>query len=1562
MAEFLSPFSLQTTPASLLLGKSCGWIASTRELCTRFMKSRIFGPLNSLIPFTIVLFVVTLLAMGLVLYLGARRVFSPLANLTDITHRFANGDFSQRADVRSKDEIGMLGQSFNQMAEDLSTLYRSLERKVEERTRQIHTAAEVAQRITSTANLDELLNWTVQLIVDQFSFYQASIFMLDQRGRFAVLQASYGPAAQEMLARGHRLETGSTSIIGWVTANKQPRVASDVSDDPVHFKNELLPETRSEVGIPISLGNLVLGALDVQSTAPDAFGPDTIVMLQLIASQIAVAIQNVGLLQTTHVDFQDLERLQRSSSEIVAAESKSEALQTLARILGGAPYSALVLSLRGNQLEPEGLIQDDKGALSRIHTAVHMLEERLGELMGALAEGPILGDTDFPSLPVAVSQFARHLGYQAVAFLPIMGAGKLVALVAMGAHKRGINDTGIRPYANLAELAGSVLDRIKSSERQRRELSERESLTTVNQAMAESSAEIGGFFNNLHEQIRRNIGDNSFLVVLYDKATQAITIPYMYEDGRVEKIEAFPLGEGLSSILIRSGKPLLLAKDVDKSAAALGVRTLGRPPRSWMGAPMIIHGETIGGLILQDFDHEQAFDEDNFGFFVSLTNQVAAVLYNSRLLEESRARTLQLETAAEIARDISGSLNLDELLAKAVTFIRERFDFYHASIFLLDGAGEFALIREATGEAGAQMKRVGYKLAVGSKSIVGYVAGRGEPLVVSDTAKDATYYANPLLPGTRSEAAMPLKVGERIVGVMDVQSAHPYAFGSDNLRTLRILADQLSVAVVNSELFAETQEHLSQHRLLHHITTSAASGTTLEEALESAVTGLQVTLGGDRVAIMLMDREKKTLEVKAAAGYSEDILHLRVPLGSGITGWAAAHRRALRVDNVSEDPRYIQASANSSSELAIPLLYRNEVLGVLNAESEQAAAYTQDDEEMLGTLGGSLAAIIANARLLEQIRAQADRERTIYEITSKIRRSTNMETILSTTVSELTKAVGARQARIQIVADARRGQWQPKGRRGMTMNQPAPKGLASPGGNGSTRVYENWRERFVRPMLFGALGFGLIALILGLTTAQGVVQNAVFVISYVLLMAVTFLQFPYWARIGVFLLIVYGLALSELFSTGILGDSVFFFLALVMFATLMLSPQAGAVSLLLTLFTLGIVGWLVQSGGFRLLSPNPMIAHTADWLSTGATTLLFSITFILGLRQLQIEFVGAQTKSAEMLQALDRERALLEKRVEARTVQLTAVNAVGSVANSILNPQELAGRVANLITDQFGYYYTALFLVDETGEQAWLYSATGEAGRLLKENKHHLRVGGNSMVGMAISTAKARVALDVGAEPVRFQNPLLPYTRSEIALPLTVGNRVLGALDVQSTKAGAFGQQEIDTLQGMANQVGIALENARLFEESQKSLEEIQAIQRQYILDAWRPLSGNENLDYKLGDEDLPPNTYRLEVPLAVRDEVIGRINLAGESDWTPEQRNLVETVSSQAALALENARLVEQSQTAAMREHQLAEITGKVWGSTTIEGILQTALNELGHALELSEATIELKMDTDDQ
>jgi GAF domain-containing protein len=641
----------------------------------------------------------------------------------------------------------------------------------------------------------------------------------------------------------------------------------------------------------------------------------------------------------------------------------------------------------------------------------------LSDVESIFQAGPIQVDLRVASsLPPPLTAYPRQLGCKAAAYVPILQKGQLRGLVLIGSHDgQPLTEEVVNAFVRTIWLTANAMD-VPSSQVEPVNEGGDAGARAINALAASTTSveDLRSFYQLIHDQVRSVVGNYGFVIALYDQRTNSINIPYLYEDNSFSSIDSFPLGEGLTSILIRTREPLMLVEDTERRAIAMGAKIAGKPAMSWLGVPLLARGEAIGAIIIQDLEHEHSFDENDLRFMVTVANQVSGAIHNVILINESKKSALQFETAAEIARDISSSLDLDELLEKAVELIRSRFDFYHAAIFLKDLPGESVVIREATGDAGAQLKRAGHKLGIGSKSVVGFVAGHGEPLIVNDTARDTTYYANPLLPETRAEAALPLKVGDRIVGVLDVQSKQAYAFSDDNLRTLQILADQLAIAVVNSELFAETQEHLAQHRLLHHITTTAASGTTLDEALQSAVNGLQVTLGGDRVSILLADREKKMLEVRAAVGYASDVFELRVPIGNGITGWAAAHRRTLRVNNVLLDTRYIEGSPNTRSEMAIPLLYRSELLGVLNVESEQLSAYAENDEELLGTLGGSLAAIIANARLLEQIRAQAERERVLFEISDKIRRTTDMETILTTTVSELTRAVGASSAKIRL--------------------------------------------------------------------------------------------------------------------------------------------------------------------------------------------------------------------------------------------------------------------------------------------------------------------------------------------------------------------------------------------------------------------------------------------------------------------------------------------------------------------------------------------------------------------
>ncbi|MBX3038227.1 MAG: GAF domain-containing protein [Anaerolineales bacterium] len=943
---------------------------------------------------------------------GVSRFIQPLQSLADSARRFTDGDWTQRVEISSNDEVGVIANSFNHMAGQLGEVYQSLEKKVDERARQIRTAAEVAQNVTTTLNLDDMLNKTTELLVQEFGFYQASIFLIDRGGKYADFKSGSGPATKELFNKKYRLEVGSASIIGWVAAKNQARITSNVSEDPLHLRNELLPETKSEATVPISLGNLVLGVLDVQSTQAAEFSPDTVVMLQTLASQIASAIQTTGLIEASQINFQEMERLYRSSRLIAEANNESEILNVGGQILRNAPYPIVVFKVEKDLLRVIASADTTRNVaeIEGLPTPIKVQPE---EIYDYLLRGVANANLIDSHTPKVFKDLIHNLDLMGAVFIPVRRGNTLASIMMIGSRQQTLSNTSIQPYINLADLMSVALERAGAVKETSKHLHEVEALASINDLIS-SAADMQSFYHDLLAKIKQIIGDYNLIVALYDEKSNSISIPFSYENGQVISIDSFPLGEGLTSILIRTRQPLMIVEDTERKLAQLGAKIAGKPAKSWMGAPMLVHNNPIGALIIQDLDREQVFNEDDLKFFTTLAGQVAGVIHNAALLDESQRRALQLETAAEIARDISGSLDLDELLVKAVGLIRERFNFYHAAIFLLDLPGEFAVIREATGEAGAQMKRAGHKIGVGSKSIVGFVTGRGETLVVNDTSKDATYYANPLLPDTRAEAAIPLRVGDRILGALDVQSTKPYSFSEDNLRSLQILADQLAVAVANTELFAETQEHLSQHRLLHHITSTAASGSTLEEALESAVKGLQVTLGGDRVTILLVDREKKMLEVKASVGYAEDVTATNVEIGKGVTGWVAAHRRPLRIRDVNEDPRYIKFSPNTKSELAVPLIYRNEVLGVLNVESEQVDAYTENDEEMLGTLGGSLAAVIANARLFEQIRAQSERERLVYDITSKIRRSTDIQSILMTTASEITRVTGARFTKIQV--------------------------------------------------------------------------------------------------------------------------------------------------------------------------------------------------------------------------------------------------------------------------------------------------------------------------------------------------------------------------------------------------------------------------------------------------------------------------------------------------------------------------------------------------------------------
>ncbi|KAA3643466.1 MAG: GAF domain-containing protein [Chloroflexi bacterium] len=993
---------------SELVAARASWLPSLNiGFTTKIPQAQLVEQINTLAPFTLLLVGGTLVLAGLLVWVGTRSLTNPVSHITEATQAFAEGDWTRRAEVTRDDEVGLLAHSFNQMAEQLSDLYGSLQSRVDQRTDQIITASQIAQAATSANSLDTLLNRTVNLIVERFHQYHAAIFLIDEAGENAVLYEATGPEGRSLKAQGYKIPTNSPSIISWVSRNNTPRVVSNTATDDLHLKHELLQETRSELAVPITSGDQVIGVLDIQNTNVNVFEAEFIEVLQTIASQVGTAIQNFRLLEGTEVSLQEISVLYGGSRKISQAQNADEIFQIINQTVQETTFISAVYLPRGERLALVVSEGQQPSYSTRLPSFLNISAERAQIYLNENTP-TIIRDINQPTTPIHAELLAmpQEAVCEAAAYIAISYDGNLKALMIIGSTERGMLTQGaLQPYLSLSDMAANALQRVQTLSNTEANLKNLEMLNSFSEIMATETSQ-KKIYAAIHQRLNQSLGEVDFFVALYDADHDRVSFPYAVEENETRHIEDIPLGEGLSSLVINNKEALLLVEDMENQATAMGAVVVGNPAKSWMGVPLIVADEVIGLIGLQDAEKEKRFNREDLQLVKHLATQVAGAIRSVRLVEESQRRASQLQTAADIAREASTSLDLDELLRQAVYLVLERFNFYHASVFLMDSSNEYAYVRESTGEAGRQLLTQGHRLAVGSQSVIGYVTEHGEPLVVNDVVNDPIHRFNPLLPETAAELGIPMMIGERVLGALDVQSTEAFSFTSDDVEVLQILADQLAVAVVNAQLFADTQTHLAQHRLIHEVTTVAASSTRIEESLESATQGLRETLG-DQVAILLLDAEGETLQVAASSGYDQDVLGMQIPVGEGTVGIVASERAPRLVIGRDSNQQGLLEESPVQSILAVPLIYRNELVGVLNVESEEKNAFNEQDRDILTTLSGSLSAIIVNARLTE-------RQRRLFDITSKIRRSVDMQTILQTTASELSKAVGARRTHIEV--------------------------------------------------------------------------------------------------------------------------------------------------------------------------------------------------------------------------------------------------------------------------------------------------------------------------------------------------------------------------------------------------------------------------------------------------------------------------------------------------------------------------------------------------------------------
>ncbi len=602
----------------------------------------------------------------------------------------------------------------------------------------MRTAAEIASLALTAQSLDELLQQTVSLITQRFAYYQTSIFMLDESGQYASVRAVAGNSAEQTQARDLRVVVGSRSVIGWVAAHNQPRIVGDVTQEFFYQKDELLSETRSEAAFPLSRRVVkdgpegesspqtlaIMGALDVQHNQENAFDEDAITVLQTIANQIAAAIQNYRLLETTQRNLEEVSELYRASRDMARANKVEDIRDALYRVLRVARYSALLLVIQPgatnaeDQLIPyqpdaekagtmhssfaSGLPADlpmvnllgveaslrqsgkdleTKDASGSVNTAGESTasestasESTAGENTAGESGLPFVdcqvidlgkGDaaTAAPALPGDLGAFARHLGFVSAAFIPVAQLGRLVMLFVLGSAQENLTADSMQTFVGLADLCKTALERVYTMQIMEKRLTSLQTLSAISQAVSVQT-DLNELYAVIHNEVRKLMGEVSFFIAIYELTENLIQVPYLFEMGAQQprQLPAFALGEGMTSIVINTRQPLMLVEDTERRSLEMGAKLVGAPAKSWLGVPLLVAGEVTGAIVIQDLYQERRFDEDDLRLMVTLAAQVAVTVRNARLLEKTHHQAERERILNEITSQIRASSDAQTIL------------------------------------------------------------------------------------------------------------------------------------------------------------------------------------------------------------------------------------------------------------------------------------------------------------------------------------------------------------------------------------------------------------------------------------------------------------------------------------------------------------------------------------------------------------------------------------------------------------------------------------------------------------------------------------------------------------------------------------------------------------------------------------------------------------------------------------------------------------------------------------------------------------------------------------
>lgn len=528
--------------------------------------------------------------------------------------------------------------------------------------------------------------------------------------------------------------------------------------------------------------------------------------------------------------------------------------------------------------------------------------------------------------------------------------------------------------------------------------------------------------------------------------------------------------------------------------------------------------------------------------------------------------------------------------------------------------------------------------------------------------------------------------------------------------------------------------------------------------------------------------------------------------------------------------------------------------------------------------------------------------------------------------------------------------------------------------------YKRWRDQFILVVLRIACVLGIVLVVPSITTAS-YSELALYASLYVILLFITFARVSYSVRAYLLMGMLYALGANIALRWGPWVDSSVFFLAFIAMSTLLFDNNADIIAISISALTFIIIG-ILQSAGVYELSVQKMVTTPGNWITYTVDFLIPGALIMAAIRQFKSEFAKIAEKMQQTFDELLNERAQLEERVrerteelESRNVQLRSSTAVARNIAEIDNINELMDTITGLTSEQFGYYQIGLYLLDENKKTAFLQASSSQAGKRIVGQGFRIEPSRKDPFFPVIERNRYHITTDADTS-LFTQDPNFPLTRSRMVLPLAARGEIMGLLDIHSDQTRAFNAQDAEIIQTLADLAAISLDNVRLISETKNLVSQLEANISFQSRDTWTKLTRRHAPAYlftpagvrpifspkKLVSED---GDDALNIPLALHGQKIGLIKLKRKgvaSSWSERERNLVEKIADQVALALENSRLVDEAQKNALRDQMIANISSRVRETLDIESVIRTATTELRKVFDLKEAEISVGLPQSDR